>query len=417
MAFDKTIWALVDNDSRLVLPLDLSSRYGLKPGARLRVESDASSLRLHQPTTHLAKIYLEPTNRCNIKCRTCMRNTWQEPLGLMSARIWKHILQGLRDLETKPLVMFAGIGEPLAHPRTIEMVAQAKEIGCRVELTTNGTLLGAKRSRQLVDVGLDTLWVSLDGATPESYADVRLGAELPKVLDNLKRFRPMRKGMYHPMPEVGIAFVAMKRNIDDLPKVIALGKSVGASRFLVSNLLPYSSEMRDQVLYERTLKDIAYFSSFWLPQLSLPKMDIDDQTRDSFFNALRSGCSVTFAGNRLSGANDACTFVESGAMAIGWDGAVSPCPPLLHNHVSFLRRRKRASRRHAVGNLADRSLLDLWNDKDYVAYRERVQSFAFPPCTFCGGCEMLDGNEQDCLGNGFPACGACLWAQGVIQCP
>ena len=35
---------------------------------------------------------------------------------------------------------------------------------------------------ELVDAGLDVLWVSMDGATPESYEDVRLGAELPHVL-------------------------------------------------------------------------------------------------------------------------------------------------------------------------------------------------------------------------------------------
>jgi DNA-binding transcriptional ArsR family regulator len=94
-----------------------------------------------------------------------------------------------------------------------------------------------------------------------------------------------------------------------------------------------------------------------------------------------------------------------------------PCPPLLHNHTSYLRNRKRLSQRHLIGNIAERALLDLWNDSDYAAYRERVQGFAFPPCSFCGGCEMLEANQEDCLGNGFPACGGCLWAQGVIQCP
>jgi hypothetical protein len=24
---------------------------------------------------------------------------------------------------------------------------------------------------------------------------------------------------------------------------------------------------------------------------------------------------------------------------------------------------------------------------------------------------------EDCYGNAFPACGGCLWAQGIIQCP
>jgi hypothetical protein len=62
-------------------------------------------------------------------------------------------------------------------------------------------------------------------------------------------------------------------------------------------------------------------------------------------------------------------------------------------------------------------LLELWNDPDYVTYRQKVQSFAFAPCTFCGGCDLSEANEEDCLGNGFPACGGCLWSQGVIHCP
>lgn len=41
----------------------------------------------------------------------------------------------------------------------------------------------------------------------------------------------------------------------------------------------------------------------------------------------------------------------------------------------------------------------------------------FPPCTFCGGCEMSEDNLTDCMGNPFPACGACVWSQGAVQCP
>ena len=70
-----------------------------------------------------------------------------------------------------------------------------------------------------------------------------------------------------------------------------------------------------------------------------------------------------------------------------------------------------------MGNLKERGLQDIWLDPAYVSYRQRVQSFAFPPCTFCGGCDMSEANEEDCFGNVFPACGGCLWAQGVVQCP
>ncbi len=90
---------------------------------------------------------------------------------------------------------------------------------------------------------------------------------------------------------------------------------------------------------------------------------------------------------------------------------------MLHTHVHHLKERQHLVKRDILGNIVERDLLDLWLDPKYVQYRERVHSFAFAPCTFCGGCELLDANEEDCLGNTFPSCGGCLWAQGVIQCP
>lgn len=410
-------WAEVDEAGRLVIPPEVAAHLGLHPGAQARIDQGANDLRIHRPATHLAKVYIEPTNRCNLACRTCMRNSWEVGLGQMRAATFDRILEGLRAISPTPSVFFGGLGEPLAHPRTIDMIARAKALGATTEMITNGTLLDEAHARGLIESGLDVLWVSIDGATPESYADVRLGAALPEVLANMARFRRMRPAGHRPLPEMGINFVAMKRNIADLPEVIALGRGLGVTRFMVSNVLPYTPELCDEVLYERTLRDITYLPSPWLPRLSFPKMDLNDTTQAAFLRALRSGANVTFAGNNLGGANDVCTYIESGSVTIGWDGSVSPCPPLLYNHTSYLHRRKRTSRRHIIGNIAERDLLDLWSDPDYVAYRERVQRFAFAPCSACGGCEMSEANEEDCLGNPFPVCGGCLWAQCVIQCP
>ncbi len=417
METNQTIWAEVDAQGRLVMPAQVASRYGLTPGARLRLEESGNSVRLHRATSQLAKIYIEPTNRCNITCRTCMRNVWDETLGKMSEETFARVLAGLQDLSPRPLVFFGGLGEPLFHPKTIEMIERVRAIGAPAELITNGVLLNAERARRLIDAGITTLWVSLDGSKPESYEDVRLGAELPRVLENIETFRGLRRHSFRPTPEIGINFVAMQRNIADLPEVLALARRIGARRLMVSNVLPYDAEMQKETLYDGAFNNIAYMPSPWLPRVSIPKIDIDERTREAFLGALRSGWNVTLAGNNLGGANDACNFVESGSTTIGWDGSLSPCIPLLHSHVTFLRRRKRLIRRHVIGNLAERSLIELWNDPGYAAYRERVQSFAFAPCTFCGGCDMVDSNAEDCLGNVFPACGGCLWAQGLIQCP
>jgi MoaA/NifB/PqqE/SkfB family radical SAM enzyme len=414
---NRAMWAEVDAQGRLVMPPEIAARFDLKPGARLRVEDAANNLRLHRPVSQLAKVYIEPTNRCNITCVTCMRNIWDEPLGKMSRATFEHILDGLQQITPRPRVFFGGIGEPLFHTKTLEMIERVRAIGAPVEIITNAILLNAERSKRLIDAGIETLWVSIDGAKPESYEDVRLGAELPRVLDNVQTFRSLRHHSFRPMPEIGINFVAMKRNIHDLPEVLKIAASIGARRFMVSNVLPYDREMNQETLYNDALINIAYLPSKWLPRLSIPKMDLNDLTRDSFFRAITSGWNVTFAGNNFGGANDVCNFIESGAMAIGWDGSVAPCIPLLHTHSTYLRKRERLLKRHVIGKVGEKSLLDLWNDPGYVAYRERVHSFAFAPCSFCGGCDMLDSNEEDCLGNQFPVCGGCLWAQALIQCP
>ena len=409
--------AQVDKEGRLVFPAEVASRFGLLPGAQVRFDEATNNLSLRRPVTHLAKVYVEPTNRCNLECRTCIRNTWEEPLGHMTEATFVRIVSSLWALAPRPTVFFGGFGEPLAHPRIAEMVAQVKALGAPVELITNGTLLTENLSRQLIEARLDVLWVSLDGATPESYTDVRLGAALPQVLDNVTRFRDARRRPFHCAPEIGIVFVAMKRNVADLPAVLRLGHRLDATRFMVSNVLPYTAAMDGERLYARVLNDLTDMPSLWLPHLSLPRLDVTQTTHEPLYQMMRGNWAVSVAGNDLGRVSDRCPFVESGATAISWNGQVSPCLPLLHDHISRLDERERFSRRYVIGNVADNDLNDLWNAPEYVAFRERVQKFDFSPCIHCGGCEFSGANEEDCFGNTFPTCGGCLWAQSVIQCP
>jgi MoaA/NifB/PqqE/SkfB family radical SAM enzyme len=413
-----TAWAEVDENGKLVLPDEVIKRYGLKPGAKVRLDEGGNFVRMHRPVTQLTKVYIEPTVACNLECITCFRNDWEQPIGRMSDETFSSILRGLKALDPIPNVYFGGIGEPLFHPKTIKWISEVKALGVKVEMITNGTILTEKVSQKLVDSGLDVLWVSIDGATPESYSDVRLGAELPKVLEGLKRLFRMRKGGHFPRPEIGVAFVAMKRNIADLPKIIRIGHTFGARYYSVSNIMPVMEGMQAERLYTHTTHNIAYLPSPVLPALSLPKIDFNDETVMALKEAFNSGCNVSFAGNNWGGSNDTCNFVESGTMSVAWNGDVSPCWPLMHTHTSYLHSKPRLSKKHVIGSVNERTLQDLWLDPDYIAYRERLHNFVFAPCVFCGGCDLSEANEEDCIGNAsFPVCGGCLWAQGIIQCP
>ena len=134
--------ANVDAEGRLVVPAELAARLGLTPGASVLLDEETNSFRVRRPVEQLAKVYLEPTSRCNLSCRTCIRNAWEEPLGDMSEETFARVLAGLAAFDPLPEVFFGGFGEPLAHPRIFEMVERVKALGVpRVELITNGCLL------------------------------------------------------------------------------------------------------------------------------------------------------------------------------------------------------------------------------------------------------------------------------------
>jgi MoaA/NifB/PqqE/SkfB family radical SAM enzyme len=416
--------AEIDETGRLILPPELIKQYGFVPGARIQIGNDAGRLYLRRPVTHLARVYLEPTNRCNLNCVTCIRNCWDEPLGEMSPATFARIVESLRAFSPPPDVFFGGLGEPLAHPNILDMVSEIKALGSSVELITNGTLLTKSLSTQLIAAGLDMLWVSLDGATPESYRDVRLGAALPEVLANLADFRNARWTRHYPVhldlllkPQLGIVFVAMKRNIADLPAVFSLANRLGSLHFLVTNVLPYTPEMEEEILYSRALTDTIYTSSPLWRFLDFPKMDVNPTTREAFYQALRGDHSLSIAGASLGEKNNRCPFVEKGALAVRWDGDVSPCLALLHDHKAYLHRYERSLKRHVVGNVLHKSIKEIWNEPEYLSSRRRIQEFDFSPCVLCGGCDFFKSNQEDCIGSPVPACGGCLWAQGIVQCP
>lgn len=408
----------VDKEGRLFLPPEVSSRYGLQPGAEVWVDERRDGLSLRPPLTHLRKVYVEVTNACNLDCHTCIRNIWEEPIGQMNEDTFHRIIEELKLFSPPPKIFFGGFGEPLFHPDIVEMVIRAKALGSSVELITNGTMLTHTMSQRLIEADLDVLWVSIDGATPESYADIRLGATLTEVLSNIKTFRDIRMEAQRLTPEIGFAFVAMRRNIADLASVLRLGYERDVTHFLITNVLPYTPELRDEALYTHALMDIIYQPPLELPHVDLPKMDVSEIMNERLYRALHENVqTVSIGGGILGEASDRCPFIESGSTAISWEGNLSPCLPLLHTHSYYLDERRRFSRRYTVGNIMEKSLKELWCEPQYLAFRERVQKFSFSHCVFCAGCDFALANEEDCRDNTHPTCGGCLWAQGVIQCP
>lgn len=416
----KIHYARINEQGEVVLPPQVAKDLGIAPGDELRIESNGRGAHLHPSIHRLKRVYVEVTNQCNLTCSTCMRNVWEVEYGHMSTQLFGRILTGLEKCAERPEIFIGGYGEPLFHPGILNLIGEAKGRGFQVSMITNGILLTEPAARQLIDLELDMLWVSLDGASAECYADVRLGDMLPLVLKNLAGLRSLKYQKYGPSigsgrPRLGIAFVAMQRNIHDLGEVIHLGSRLGAMEFSISNVLAHDAGLLEENLYMHSLDMVA--GQELRPTVHLPMMDSQPQTLKALGDVMRDLNQLELTGSFINRNLDQCPFLERGSLTVRWDGKVSPCLPLLYTHEHYLGNRKRISREYFVGDSCEQDLAEIWNDAEYRALRKRLQDFDFSPCAFCNSCEMALGNLEDCFGNTQPACGGCLWAQGVIRCP
>jgi MoaA/NifB/PqqE/SkfB family radical SAM enzyme len=412
----KTIHRLRLEEGKLVVPADLEKTLGLAPGARLEIVTGHGRIEILPNIHSLNRLYIEPTSRCNLSCRTCIRNTWDEPMGDMDMTTFNRLAGQLSRFPHLETVMFGGFGEPTAHPGILSMIHAVKTLGLRAEMTTNATLLDDALIDGLLRERLDTLWISLDGTAEESFETIREGASFPLVLENIERLGKANGRDGHRI-DIGIAFVVMKTNLHDVKHLDRLARSVGARRILVSHVLPYSEAMEKEMLCLQTLTLETFTFAPGKTELSLPRIDVNNTTKEALFSLLQGFENLTFMGNRIAVDSRRCRFVHDRTTFVRWDGLVSPCMGLLHSHRTFLYGLERRVRSHAFGDVGASDLFKIWNSKPYAAFREKVKAFDFSPCHVCGGCSMLESNEEDCYGTSFPACGGCLWAQGIIQCP
>jgi len=407
---------LLGKNSRLELPPAILRKLGYSAGDKLEIVEDDGKVEIRPNLHSLARVYIEPTSRCNLRCRTCIRKTWNEPLGEMDLETFDRLIAQLKRFEYLDSVMFGGFGEPMIHKDILGMIRRIKALGVRAEMTTNGTHLDEPMLGELYDSRLDILWVSFDGTENAVFESIRQGANFQRIVDSLQTLKKMNARDHHRL-HVGISFVVMKKNVDDLKHIDELARSVGAETVLVSNVLPYSEELEKEMLCLLTLTTETFTASELKTEISLPRLDVSPVTRDALFSLLRGCGSLSIMGNRISAETRRCRFIEDRTTFIRWDGKVSPCMGLLHSHKTFLYGNERAVRSYTLGDVNDKPLREIWDSNEYKDFREKLRAFNFSPCHVCGGCSLLEKNEEDCYGNTFPACGGCLWAEGIIQCP
>ena len=137
-------------------------------------------------------IDIETASICDLACPHCSREYIVTPDKIMSFEFYKKIVDEAAGLKV-PSIKLNWRGEPLLNPQLEKFVKYAKEMGIlEVSINTNAVTLTEKRSRKLIEAGLDVIIFSFDGGTKKTYEKMRPGRfhnnQFDQVYENIKKF-------------------------------------------------------------------------------------------------------------------------------------------------------------------------------------------------------------------------------------
>jgi radical SAM protein with 4Fe4S-binding SPASM domain len=212
--------------------------HGSPDGAVERVEAvrDAAPATTAPPRSLAAPetIHFSVTGRCDQACAGCFYSARPgsdvEAADAHFSLFEKVMVQAGR---ARVFQMALGGGEPLLHPRILDMVRLARENGIVPNLTTNGNLLDGEMAVALKEAGLGQVQISLNGVTDDTNRKTR-----PNFQATMAAIEACR--------EVGLRwgpnFLVTRSNLAELEPVIELGRRLGAASVNILRPKPPTTE-------------------------------------------------------------------------------------------------------------------------------------------------------------------------------
>jgi len=230
-------------------------------------------------TPEPTEVEIEVTNYCNARCIACPREMITSPQGFMKQEVFRDILdkyQGCRERYAinkiigrvrYPLLTFAGLGEPLLHPRIHDFISEAKKRGFETALFTNASLLNWTNSSKLVKTGLDYLYVSFWGITKNEYEE-SMGLDYDIVLKNIMHIAKMARSYDMNLLILWLKLPEIKSSIEQVKAFwTQRGIEVEASDVYPWNRAGYLDKTRSLNSLFKQYPSVDFSMNIWCSQL------------------------------------------------------------------------------------------------------------------------------------------------------
>ena len=332
-------------------------------------ETEAALLAPPLPT----ELQLEVTGACNLACTMCLVR-YRPKLGRRQGAMCFHTFKALVDeLPALEKLTLQGLGEPLLAPDFFEIVEYATARGIRVGFNTNGTFLTYERSERLVRAGVDWLHVSLDGATAATYEGIRDGSNFERVRRNVRDLVRAKREAGAERPHLMLVFVAMRRNVEELPDLVRLASDWGVGSVWVQNLSHSFSDTDPSGGY-RAIREYARDEALWAGR---------NERAETLFARAADVARELGVDLRLPRLEEPVVERAPGAPGCHWpfgaayvthDAKVQPCCMVM------------GADRAVLGDAAVRPFREIWHGSEYREFRAGL--LGDDPPEVCRGCSL-----------------------------
>ena len=312
-------------------------------------------------------IQVEVTSDCNAACIYCPRTLYKDRWANrhLPLETFKKLVPAFSETRH---VHLQGWGEPFLHPDFFEMVAIAKGAGCRVGTTTNGMLLNRETIERVVESRIDIIAFSLAGTGDENDR-IRKGTRLAKVLDAMQTLTEEKERQGVETPAIHVAYMLFQSGIGNLRNLPHLLEGCGVSDVVISFLdfIP-CEELQSEVIAPATRAEHEELRSC-----------LEEVREDGRLHQLHVHHPLEAMGERKEGCTQnvhGCTENVQRAVCIASDGSVSPC---VYTNMQvpgacyMPQGEKRQYERMVFGNIQEKALRAIWQEKSYAAFRNSFQ--------------------------------------------
>ncbi len=179
-------------------------------------------------------LYMEISviGNCNHRCIFCAYDYIGYPNRKIETKRLLGLIGELADCGLKSL-LYAGEGEPLLHPDIVKFISRSKKCGIDCGIYTNGQLLNKRLAQELLP-RLTFLRFSFNAGTAENYSRIHRVKPFAfaEVLNNMKQAAGIKKKENLGV-DIGLQYVLVKENLEDLVEAIEVSKDAGIDYFVI----------------------------------------------------------------------------------------------------------------------------------------------------------------------------------------